>query len=169
MDDPRYGTEPPENIPVITESGILGRVLAGQVGDKLGPFKTVTDVQMVDYVLESNVSLTHLVPEILDNCLVYAYKGSGTVCGVPLPTHHIVRLDATNHDMRQVAIDASSSGLSIMLFAGKMLREPIAWRGPFVMNTDREIQQTIRDYQSGRFPPKRVPWDYKKMSAFPRK
>jgi hypothetical protein len=46
--------------------------------------------------------------------------------------------------------------------------EKVAWHGPFVMNSDKEIQQVFADYRAGRFPPKRVPWDYKKLSAFPK-
>ena len=37
------------------------------------------------------------------------------------------------------------------------------------MTTDAEIRATIRDYQSGQFPPVRVPWDYRQLSAFPPK
>ena len=44
----------------------------------------------------------------------------------------------------------------------------VAWHGPFVMTTDEEIRKTIADYRSGNFPPVRVPWDYKRLSTFPK-
>jgi redox-sensitive bicupin YhaK (pirin superfamily) len=38
-----------------------------------------------------------------------------------------------------------------LLLAGRPLREPVFWHGPFVMNTRAEILQAIRDYEAGRF------------------
>ena len=39
----------------------------------------------------------------------------------------------------------------LILVAGRPLREPVAWHGPFVMNTADEIREAIADYQAGRF------------------
>ena len=39
--------------------------------------------------------------------------------------------------------------------------------GPIVMNTQEEVQQTIKEIRAGRFPPKRVAWDYKRLASFP--
>jgi hypothetical protein len=54
-----------------------------------------------------------------------------------------------------------------MLFAGKALRQPIAWRGPIVMNTQEELASTFMELRSGKFPPVRTPFDYRRLSAFP--
>lgn len=54
-----------------------------------------------------------------------------------------------------------------MLFAGKRLDQPIAWRGPFVMTTQAEIADTVRAYQMGAFPSVRAAWDYRSLAAFP--
>ena len=44
---------------------------------------------------------------------------------------------------------AGAEGARVLLLAGKPLREPVVQYGPFVMNTREEIEQAIRDYQSG--------------------
>jgi hypothetical protein len=48
-------------------------------------------------------------------------------------------------------LKADERGAGMLLFAGKPIREKIVQMGPFVMNTQAEIQQAIRDYQDGRF------------------
>ena len=48
-------------------------------------------------------------------------------------------------------MQAGSNGAGLLLFAGKPIKEDIVHMGPFVMNTQAEIQQAIDDYQAGRF------------------
>jgi redox-sensitive bicupin YhaK (pirin superfamily) len=48
-----------------------------------------------------------------------------------------------------VVIEASGSGARALLLAGSPLREPIVQHGPFVMNTEAEIEQAIQDYSAG--------------------
>jgi len=173
MEDPLYGTEPPENIPNIEVcEGVKARLLAGVMGEASGPFKTVQEVQMVDYVFEPNTSCAHVLPPALDNCLVYVYAGSGQIGGEMVPFEHVARLNADEEipaDDRQFEMQAGSKGLSAIIFAGKRLNQPVAWHGPFVMTTDQEIQSTIKQYRSGQFPPVRASWDYKVLSSKPSK
>ena len=46
---------------------------------------------------------------------------------------------------------ASEDGLRFLLFAGKPLKESIAWGGPIVMNTERELQQAFQEIRDGTF------------------
>jgi redox-sensitive bicupin YhaK (pirin superfamily) len=39
----------------------------------------------------------------------------------------------------------------VLVIAGKPIREPVAWHGPFVMNTRDELVAAFEDYQAGRF------------------
>lgn len=71
MDDPRYGTHGPADIPVVQLPSGAGhaRVLAGPYGaDVKGPFKTVQPVQLVDYELAANQTVVHSVPQVGSCC-----------------------------------------------------------------------------------------------------
>ena len=53
----------------------------------------------------------------------------------------------------EVAIRAQDTPLRVLLYAGRPLREAVVARGPFVMNTEAEIEQAYADYRVGRFGP----------------
>ena len=145
------------------------RLLAGQMGEQIGRFKTVQPVQMIDMELEAGKSLSHSIPEGMDTCIIYVYEGSGSIAGgSEIGAKTVALLDATSPAKRSFELVADSRGpLEAMLFAGKKLKEPIAWHGPIVMNTQAELRQTFEELRSGTFPPKRVPWDYKRAAARP--
>ena len=170
MDDPRYGTHPPSDIPqIVLAEGAKARLLAGQLGDDgesksevVGPFRTVANVSVVDFELEPGSALETTIPHGLNTAMLYIYEGSATqINGHPAPTQTIVQLDATDDTARGLSFVAGEDGFAAILFAGERLNEPIAWRGPIVMNTNEELQQCFAELRSGRFPPKRVPWDYR--------
>jgi redox-sensitive bicupin YhaK (pirin superfamily) len=177
MDDPAYGTHPTSQIPLYshpqTAPGVQVRVLAGpfEHGDfkTTGPFQTVVDVQMLDVVLEPGATFEHVIPSIYDNCLVYAYGKKGIMSklsGTLIKPGQIARMDASGL-VRNVVLEAGHEGLRVMVFSGKMLRQAIAWHGPFVMTTQEEIRKAISEYQRGTFLRKRAAWDYKSIAAAP--
>lgn len=184
LDPPRYGTEAPENIPVVevpcaaNDNGVANeicanaRVLAGELNGRVGPFKTVAKVQVIDYFdIKSNGTVLHTVVSDLDNCLIYAYRGRGVINGVhSINTHDLAQLDAQDAQSSRVfSVRAiGEEGLSIMVFSGQRLHQQIAWRGPFVMTTDHELRETISDYRRGAFPVERVAWNYKRVDAKPK-
>jgi redox-sensitive bicupin YhaK (pirin superfamily) len=168
MDDPKYGTEPPESIPQEqVNPGAKARLLSGALRDRTGAMKAQCDIQMIDFELDPSSSVTHVLPTGLDTCMLYCYGGSGKVAGQSVPQGGIALLDATNDGERGFEFVAGAAGAQFMLFAGKKLKEPIAWHGPIVMNTDAEIRQCFGELQSGTFPPKRVPWNYKVIATKP--
>lgn len=179
MEDPRYGTEPPENIPILSFDGSTARLLAGEYDGFKGPFQTVQNVLIMDIVVTMEAELTLSIPETLDNCMIYAYKGSGVISGQSLSTHEIIRFDASEKCARNVTLNAVPANpkvcdegqgplLAVMVFAGTRLNQPIAWHGPFVMTTQEEIRQTLHEYRTGTFLVKRAAWDYKRIATAPR-
>jgi len=174
MDDPDYGTVPNEDMPVVDIGRrSKARILAGEAFDKTitGPFRTKQPVQMVDFEMQENELVEFEVDETMDTALLYVYEGGLSGAGdrrSNLDCGTILLLDAQEISNRRISM-ATSNGQTagVMLFAGKKLREPIAWRGPIVMNTQEQIYETLLELHSGQFPPKRVEWDYKNYSSRP--
>ncbi|MAO58314.1 MAG: quercetin 2,3-dioxygenase [Alcanivorax sp.] len=79
------------------------------------------------------------------NAFLYLFEGSLSVAGEDVPAEHTAVLD----DGDQVTLEAGARGARLVLLAGKPLGEPIAQYGPFVMNTQEEIEQALRDYRAG--------------------
>jgi len=168
MDKPRYGTVPPEAMPQVQVSkGVKARLIAGPFGGRKGEFDTTQSVQMIDFELEAGATLEHTVPAHMDTVMLFVYKGAGEVAGARVSPKHVALLDASDASRRAFRLRALGGACEVLLFAGKKLREPIAWHGPIVMNTQQQILQTFKELRSDRFPPHRVPWDYKRLAAFP--
>jgi redox-sensitive bicupin YhaK (pirin superfamily) len=51
----------------------------------------------------------------------------------------------------EVTVQAGDHGLRFLLVSGKPIREPVAWHGPIVMNTQAEIRQAMSELRSGEF------------------
>jgi redox-sensitive bicupin YhaK (pirin superfamily) len=177
MDDPRYGTVPTKDLPLVPiGEASKARVLAGkfQDGDSVinGPFETVQPVQMIDLEVGPNESVHFDVQSGLDTAMLYVYEGALASVNdqeaSDVEAGTVLLMDATSPERRGLELRASADGKAgVMLFAGKKLKEPIAWRGPIVMNTDEQIYDTFMELRMGDFPPKRVPWDYKRANARP--
>ena len=184
MDDPRYGTVPTSDLPLLglvssSEPGdgeggstARARVLAGDAFGVKGPFETVQPVQMIDFEFDKSSPKFDLsIGKGLDTAMLYVYEGVlESVNGDgPFEAGQILLFDAEDgNEKRGVSIVAADDFAGkAMLFAGKKLKEPVAWHGPIVMNTQQQIRETIHEIQTGEFPPKRVSWDYKRLSSKP--
>ncbi|KAL7542278.1 hypothetical protein ACHAXR_011834, partial [Thalassiosira sp. AJA248-18] len=173
MDNPRYGTVPNKDLPVVALKDGAGtaRVLAGNALGVRGSFETVQDVQMIDFHLEKGSTYDFTINRGLDTAMLYVYERClKSVNGKnDIPTGSVIVFDASSDEDRGFNIQTKDYNAGVMLFAGKKLKEQIAWHGPIVMNTQEQIRSTMQELRSGEFPPKRVDWDYKRISAFPKK
>ena len=80
------------------------------------------------------------------NIFFYIVRGKVKVNDSEVEKFHLVEFDQENTDINIEALEDSY----ILFGHAEPLNEPIAARGPFVMNTDAEILQAIKDYHSGR-------------------
>ena len=124
------------------------RVVAGEFGGFAGAAKTFTPIDLWDVKIDSpNVPVRMAIPEG-HNTIVFVRKG-GVVVGESgsISPQGLAILGTSG---TSVELTATEEGTQIVVLAGKPLDEPIAARGPFVMNTDREIMEANRDYRMNR-------------------
>lgn len=171
MDNPRYGTVPTKDLPLVDVApGVSARVLAGEAWDQTGPFATVQNVQMIDFELKEGSSGCVEVSPGMDTAMLYVYEGTLEKVNSEdsVGEGNIVLFDASGDEQRGIELTTTSKEAKAILFAGKKLREPIAWHGPIVMNTQEQVHLTLRELRSGKFPPVRVDWDYKRIATKPK-
>ncbi len=144
---PRYQDIPPQNIPEIALGECVARLVAGDAGGHTGPVSgIVTAPQMLDVKVPARGRLEHDTPRG-HNCFAYVFEG-GVTFGTGKTPAHATQLVVFGPGDRVVA--ESVEGGRFMFFAGAPIGEPVARYGPFVMNTDAELQQAVDDYRSGK-------------------
>ncbi len=136
------------------DGGSLVRVIAGDVGGLTGPGSTHTPMTMVHATVSPGGEL--VLPWRNDfNALVYVMSGDGFVGPdqTPIGSGQLAVLgrgDALRVSSARTQQERYATGLDLLVLGGRPLREPVAWAGPFVMNTRAELAQAFEDYQAGR-------------------
>ena len=156
MSTPKYQDIRSREVALLTtpDAGALVRVIAGSVDGHEGPGSTHTPMSLVHATVEPGARLD--LPWDVDfNALVYVLSGRGTVGvdGRPLRTGQTAVLGAG--DYLTVTADGSqesrSPALEVVVIGGRPIREPLAWAGPFVMNSRAEVLEAYQSFQRGDF------------------
>jgi quercetin 2,3-dioxygenase len=178
MCDPGHQEIRAKDIPVMNlGEGYAARVISGTVNGVAGPSKVKHPVIILDItrggldggipgadgagVLPSgDVSTDELTVPASFNGFLYAVHGDWVLVGgddpVRVPHNHVATLppleDPTGKDESKLRLKlAKGDHGRVLVFLGEPIKEPVASRGPFVMNTESEIRDAIRDYHAGRF------------------
>ncbi len=153
MTDPRYQGLTAAQIPEVEQAGARVRVIAGRVGGVTGPVADIfADPEYLDVRLESGAAWEHPAPAG-HTAFAYLFEGEawfgGGASGEPLVADpgRIVLFG----DGDAVAATAGPGGARFLLASGLPLREPIAWRGPIVMNSPYELDVAWRELEDGTF------------------
>jgi len=150
MRAPWYRDIPSAEIPEWHGEGASVRVIAGASRGVQGAVQREgTEPVYLDIHLQPGVRFEQALPDT-HNAFVYVYRGGvqfGSGCTVPAQRMAILANTAGSDG---VAFTAGKAGARLLLIAGKPLNEPIAQYGPFVMNTEAELMQAVRDFQTGK-------------------
>lgn len=150
MSPPRYQNIHANEIPVIErESGATARIIAGQVQGIVGPISGIAaEPTYLDVALKPGGSFTQPVPSG-HSAFAYVFDGEARFGGegtIVVAPRLVVWGDG---DSIEVAADEKAA--RFLLVSGAPLNEPVARYGPFVMNTQAEIRQTLQELQQGTF------------------
>jgi redox-sensitive bicupin YhaK (pirin superfamily) len=135
------------------DGGALVRLIAGDLAKHTGPGSTHTPIAYAHASVSPGARLQ--VPWRADfNALIYVLSGHGAVGPDRRPIGEGQLAAMGEGDVVTIFGDARqespSPSLELLLLGGSPIGEPIAWHGPFVMNTREETIQAIEDYQAGR-------------------
>jgi redox-sensitive bicupin YhaK (pirin superfamily) len=168
MMDPRYREVKSSQIPEVKlEGGVEVKVICGKVNGVEGPVRDiVTDPEYLDVKIPSGSSFQHAVMSG-NTVFVYVIEGRGyfdqgrdsyayDVEGANyfdferdclIGPESVVMFD----DADQLSFTTSNESVRFLLVSGRPIREPVAWQGPIVMNTQEELRLAFEEYREGTF------------------
>lgn len=146
MVDPKYRGIEREQIPNFKKSGVIIKVIAGKVDGEQGPVRDLAiQIEYFDVELNAGKTFEHPTGKN-DTAFAYVVEGSIEVqdkevlqgqCGV-----------FGNGDFIKIS---SKKGSRFLFVSGQPLNEPVAWRGPIVMNTEEELEEAYEELEAGTF------------------
>jgi redox-sensitive bicupin YhaK (pirin superfamily) len=164
MSPPRYQEVKSADIPVVKDDdGTEVRVVCGNFWGQRGPVEGVAaDPIYLDIAIPAG-KRKRLPVETGRHVFAYVFAGRGrfsnasepqevateTMEGVLTPVSNRNLLLFDNGD--EVAVEAGEEGLRFLLVSGRPLGEPVAWRGPIVMNTQDELRRAFAELNAGTF------------------
>merc|ERR1712139_335965 len=99
--------------------------------------------------------------------ILYVYRGEGTVTDTSLRPQQAAMFqvrsgtEGASSDSLEIELQAGKDGFGVLVFAGRPIQEPIAWKGPIVMNTQGEVNAAYKELRRGDFLRVTTPYDYK--------
>lgn len=153
MMDPRYRDVTAEMIPLIEqEGGVQIRLICGEVGGVQGPVQDIViEPQYLDVTVPAGGQWEHPTRPG-DTAFAYVIGGAGVFAPDSAETLGNTALALfADGDRVQVRAAPGAEPLRFLFISGRPLREPIAWYGPIVMNTQEELQQAFDEYRAGTF------------------
>ena len=172
MIDPRYREVKSRQIPeMLLDDGTRIRVICGKVRGAEGPVRDIiTDPEYLDISVPAQSVFVHPTRRS-HTVFSYVIEGRGYFCEEKKPFSYdqegVGYFDMKRdpllgdgdlvlfHDGDQVKVSTGEEPVRFLLMAGRPIREPVAWYGPIVMNTNEELRIAFEEYNNGTFVRKR--------------
>ncbi len=168
MTAPRYQEVHAAQIPeTIEDDGTRARIVCGTFWGKKGPIDGIAADPIYIDVSVPPGKRKSLPVETDRHAFAYVFAGGGKFCNasapLAVPTEGIGWLDTSPPQSAEnrclilfdrgdeVVVQAGDEGIRFLLVSGKPLKEPVAWYGPIVMNTQEQLQQAYEQLQEGTF------------------
>lgn len=168
MTSPRYQGIESKDIPEVTDDdGTHIRLVCGDFWGKRGPVDGIAANPIYIDVAVPAGKRKSLKIDTRNNAFAYVFAGSGKFINasgpLAVPTESVGRPDtmqpveADNRSLilfdsgDEVTVQAGEEGIRFLLISGKPLKEPVAWYGPIVMNTQAELKTAFEELQAGKF------------------
>ena len=152
MSAPRYRDVSSQELERWQGVGMEAAAIAGQwqiAGDTIeGPLNELAHYAAILDLALTPGTLFELPVSSEDNLLGYVYQGSLEMRGSEVVEGQML----VTGEGSELVFSAGTSGVKLLLMRGQPLREPVVHYGPFVMNSNEEIERTLSDFQSGQFP-----------------
>jgi redox-sensitive bicupin YhaK (pirin superfamily) len=166
MTTPRYQDVKSAEIPEVTDDdGVRVRIVCGSFWGKKGPVEGVAaDPRYLDVWVPPGQQ-KRLPVESSRHAFAYVFEGSGTFrdasepravqteyVGEGVPSAEVANRSLVLFDSGdEITVQAGPEGIRFLLVSGAPLGEPVAWRGPIVMNTAEQLQQAYAELRNGTF------------------
>ncbi|MEE9373133.1 MAG: pirin-like C-terminal cupin domain-containing protein [Saprospiraceae bacterium] len=145
MNQSKYQGFQKDEIPVVERNGIKLNVISGSFENIEGPVDSLTDISAFTLKHDNKGEIS--IPFAKEhNVVIYQLDGLSKINGVNTGTSRMLVFEK---DGDQIHIEAKEKG-KMLILAGIPINEKVVSHGPFVMNTQTEILQAIRDYQMGK-------------------
>jgi redox-sensitive bicupin YhaK (pirin superfamily) len=148
MTKPFYKGLQKKDIPslLLDNGSVTVNLIAGDWNGTKAAFESGIGVHLNTIYFQNGGSIT--IPAPAGNSVFfYVIKGLLQVSDIAIPAFHLAEFNA---DGDNITVEAKAE--SVLLFGhARPLNEPVVAQGPFVMNTEQEIHEAYRDYQSGKF------------------
>jgi len=146
MIDPKYRGIAKEQIPIVQKDGMKIKLIAGKVDEPQGPVRDLAiAIEYFDVELAPGKVFEHAISE---NCTAFAYIVNGSI---KVLGQTIVAGQCAVFGSGDLIKIGSSLGGRFLFVSGEPLKEPVAWRGPIVMNTQEELNRAFEELEMGIF------------------